>query len=64
MSQEEMNHEVWVAEQVGQLIAAGPNLSSEPTKEMVLESLFTCIDLTSGGNCPGFARYFGSTRLL
>lgn len=59
MSQEEMNYEVWVAKQVGQLIAAAPNLSSEPTKQMVLESLFTCIDRLSGGNCNGFARYFG-----
>jgi AraC-like DNA-binding protein len=59
MSQEEMNYEVWVAKQVGQLIAAAPNLSSEPTKQMVLESLFTCIALTSGGNGRGFARHFG-----
>lgn len=54
----DLKYEVWLAIQIGELIAAAPNLSAEPTKEMVRESLFAFIDRTSGGNRRGFALEF------
>jgi AraC-like DNA-binding protein len=54
----DLKYEEWLAIQIGELIAAAPNLSFEPTKEMVRESLFAFIDRTSGGNRGGFAREF------
>ena len=54
----DLNYEVWLANQIGELIAAAPNLRAQPTKNMVCESLFSFIDLTSGGNRDGFARAF------
>jgi hypothetical protein len=58
----ELEYQVWVASQIGELIAKAPTLSADPTKDMVRESLLAFIDSAAGGNRPGFAREFDLNR--
>lgn len=53
----------WEAEQVANLIARAPSLSTDPAKKSLLTALWKCVDECAGDYIPGFARYFGISHI-
>lgn len=49
----------WIAETVGELVAATPNLLSPPLKENIAKSLGIAVDVVALGNAAAFARMLG-----
>jgi hypothetical protein len=54
--------EIFVAEQIGELIAVAPNLACFPRREVPRISITKCVDLFFDGNFCAFARYFGMKK--
>ncbi|MBD2455271.1 helix-turn-helix transcriptional regulator [Nostoc sp. FACHB-87] len=59
LSKEELQQQIWVAEVIGELIAATPYLETPPLKENITKSLGIPIEIVSDGNVAGFARLLG-----
>lgn len=60
LSNEELQYQTWVAEQVGNLLAAAPNISEPPSKAVIAESINWCINNSRYKNEFAFSR---ATRL-
>ena len=58
-SKEELQWQMWVAEVLGELIAASPSLKVRLPKENIAKSLHIAIEIVSGGNIAAFARVVG-----
>ncbi|HEY9626115.1 MAG TPA: hypothetical protein V6C84_02330 [Coleofasciculaceae cyanobacterium] len=55
-SANQLEWSIWVANSIGELIAAAPELDTFPGKAQVIQSLKAYINLTTGGNVAEFAR--------
>lgn len=60
----EFKYKVWIANQMGQLIADAPFQSSDPPRERIREFIPTCIKRTTGGNITAFADIIGIDRFV
>jgi len=58
---DDLQYELWVATEMGLLIAAAPNLMSEPSAERLSKFLRTASKQMSSGNANSLARYLGMT---
>jgi DNA-binding XRE family transcriptional regulator len=58
----ELEQQIWVAETVGDLLAAAPSLSSAPEKENIARALSAYADKVTGGNIAAFARALNVPR--
>ncbi len=58
----EWDYELWIAEQIGALIAAAPSLAALPTKDTVTTALNHCCDLWLEGNGRSFAHLLGASN--
>lgn len=58
----EWGYERWTAEQIGDLIAAAPDLAALPTKDTVRASLKHCCELWLEGNGRSFAHLLGASN--
>jgi transcriptional regulator with XRE-family HTH domain len=47
---------IWVANSIGELIAAAPELNTLPGRSQIIQSLKTYVNITTGGNIAEFAR--------
>ncbi|HEY9803840.1 MAG TPA: hypothetical protein V6D25_26090 [Leptolyngbyaceae cyanobacterium] len=59
LSKEELEWQTWVAEVLGELIAAIPYLKTPIPKEKIAKSLSIAIDMVSEGNLAAFASLLG-----
>jgi DNA-binding XRE family transcriptional regulator len=55
----EFEQQLWVAETIGDLLAAAPSLPSPPKKENITRALSACADEVTGGNRAALARALG-----
>jgi hypothetical protein len=51
----DLEYKKWIADQMGQLIAAAPSQSSDPPRERIRQFIPMCIKQTTGGNVTAFA---------
>jgi AraC-like DNA-binding protein len=56
--------EIFIAEQIGELIAIAPRLTCAPNKEVSSISIGKCIDLFFDGNTSAFVRFFGMSKTV
>jgi len=56
LGRDKMSYELWVANQMGELIAAAPGMPTDPPIDRVTEFAPTYIDRISNGNVSAFAR--------
>lgn len=61
---DDFKYQLWVANQMGELIAAAPNQQSDPLRERVTEFIPNCINQITGGNVSAFARVAGLDRCV
>jgi DNA-binding XRE family transcriptional regulator len=54
-----LEQQIWVAEAIGELLAAVPSLSTTPKKENVARALSACVDKGTDGNRAALARILG-----
>ncbi len=57
LSQEELNWQSFVTASIGEVIAAGPSITTQPTREKVRESVSACVNRYVKGNVTEFARF-------
>jgi DNA-binding XRE family transcriptional regulator/DNA-binding transcriptional regulator YhcF (GntR family) len=53
---DEFKYQAWLVDNIGELIAAAPRLSSTPPRENIAKSLRAVVDIVSEGNVAAFAR--------
>jgi hypothetical protein len=53
---DEFKYQAWLVDNIGELIAAAPRLSSTPTRENITKSLRCAVDIVAEGNVAAFAR--------
>jgi transcriptional regulator with XRE-family HTH domain/ribosomal protein S27AE len=58
----ELEWQIWVARNIGELLAHNPYLSEPPRKEQVSKALAVCIARTTEGNIAEFARQLGRPK--
>lgn len=58
----DFKYELWVANQLGELIAAAPKQPYDPPRERISKSIRTCIKRIADGNVTAFARAAGVNR--
>lgn len=60
----DFEYELWIANQMGQLVAQAPYQSSAPSRERIRQFITTCIKRTTGGNVTAFADMLGIDRFV
>jgi predicted metal-dependent hydrolase len=63
ISPEELTYKLWVANQMGELIAAAPTMSSDPPQAKVTDFVPACINRISDGNVSAFARLVNVNKI-
>lgn len=56
---EETGWQMWVAESVGELLAAAPNLPAPPPRERIAQAVTVCVQQVAGGKVSVLARALG-----
>jgi len=56
MTDEELNWQRWVVDNVGELLAAAPELPAPPSGEMIMKAISVCIKTVAAGDEGKFAR--------
>jgi transcriptional regulator with XRE-family HTH domain len=62
INESDLEHEIWIAHSIGDLLAAAPNLRDSPLRERLCINLSTCIDAATGGNLLAFAAITRTSR--
>lgn len=60
---EDLKYQLWIAKQMGELIAAAPSQSSEPSKDRLTKIVPKLIASTADGNVTAFAEIVGIRRI-
>lgn len=58
----DLEREIWIAQSVGELLAAAPNLKNSPLREHLSINLSTCVDAATSGNLLAFADITRTSR--
>lgn len=58
----DLEREIWIAQSIGDLLAAAPNLKSSPLRQRLRINLSTCVDAATGGNLLAFAAITRTSR--
>jgi AraC-like DNA-binding protein len=59
LSEDELKWQVWVIDNIGELIATAPCLSSPMPKERIRKAISACVNQTVGGKITTFAKLLG-----
>lgn len=59
---ETLEYKVWVANNIGELIAAAPSLQSRPSRRDIPKKINLCIDQFTDGKVDAFARLFNLSK--
>jgi transcriptional regulator with XRE-family HTH domain len=62
IDESDLDREVWIAQSIGDLLAAAPNLRNSPLRERLRINLSTCIDAATAGNLLAFADITRTSR--
>ena len=58
----DLEREIWIAQSVGELLAAGPKLKNSPLRDHLSINISTCIDAATAGNLLAFADITRTSR--
>jgi hypothetical protein len=59
----ELDYKLWIANQMGNLIAAAPTMASDPPQERATRFVPACINVLSDGNVSDFARLVNVNKI-
>lgn len=62
ISESDLERETWIAQSIGDLLAAAPNLKNSPLRDRLSVNLSTCIDAATSGNLLAFADITRTSR--
>ncbi|MEH1867798.1 MAG: TniQ family protein [Nostoc sp.] len=62
LSENELSWQIWVAENIGKIIATAPQLESFPSREVIGKIIYEYVNQATKGNYTDFARFIGNPR--
>ncbi|UKO99999.1 TniQ family protein [Nostoc sp. UHCC 0870] len=62
LSENELSWQIWVAENIGKIIATAPHLESFPSREVIGKIIYEYVNQATKGNYADFASFIGKSR--